>query len=138
MSLIFILAKKEKLELALETVILDLSKKLENTHCMLYFNKFFNSPKQFEKLFDRGIYCLGTARSDRKSMAMIKDKDMKRGNIDFRYVNNVVAVKWFDNRGVTVVSTCLEECNKVSTVTRRVTGQSAKIPVPCPDIIKDY
>ena len=45
MSLIFILAKKEKLELALETVILDLSKKLENTHCMLYFNNFFNSPK---------------------------------------------------------------------------------------------
>ena len=25
----------------------------------------------------------------------------------------VVAVKWFDNRGVTMVGTCLEECNKV-------------------------
>ena len=36
-------------------------------------------------------------------MAMIKDKDIKKGNIDFRYVNNVVAVKWVDNRGVTVV-----------------------------------
>ena len=50
----------------------------------------------------------------------------------------MVAVKWLDNRGVTMVGTCLEECNKVSTVTRRVTGQSAKIPVPCPEITKDY
>ena len=51
----------------------------------------------------------------------------------------MVAVKWFDNRGVTIVGTCLETCNeKVSTVTRRVKGQSAKIPVPCPEIIKDY
>ena len=56
---------------------------------------------------------------------MKKDKDMKRGDIDFQYANNVVAVKWFDNRGVTV-GTCLEECNKVSTVTRRVKGQSAQ------------
>ena len=34
-------------------------------------------------------------------MAIMKtDKDMKRGNINSQYANNVVAVKWFDNRGV--------------------------------------
>ena len=38
----------------------------------------------------------------------------------------MVAVKWFVNHGVTMVGICLEECNKVSTVTRRVKGQSAK------------
>ena len=69
---------------------------------------------------------------------MKKDKDMKRGDIDFQYANNVVAVKWFDNRGVTMVGIYLEECNKVSTVTRRVKGQRVKTPVPCPEIIKDY
>ena len=37
-----------------------------------------------------------------------------------------------------MVGTCLDECNKVSTVTPRVKGQSTKIPVPCPSIIKDY
>ena len=37
-----------------------------------------------------------------------------------------------------MVGTCLEECDKISTVSRRVKGQSAKIPVPCPEIIKDY
>ena len=105
---------------------------------MLYFDNFFNSPTLVEKLFDKGIYCLGTVRSDRKNMAVMKkDKDMKRGDVDFQYANNVVAVKWFDNRGVTMVGTCLEECDKISTVSRRVKGQSAKIPVPCPEIIKD-
>ena len=56
---------------------------------------------------------------------------MKRDDIDFQYANNVVAVKLFGNRGVKMVGTCLQECNKVSTVTRRVKRQSAKIPVPC-------
>ena len=50
----------------------------------------------------------------------------------------MIAVKWFDNRGVTIVGTWLEECDKISTVSRRVKGQSAKIPLPCPEIIKDY
>ena len=48
----------------------------------------------------------------------------------------MVAVKWFDYRRVTVVGTCLEECNEGSTVTSRVKGQSTKISVPCPEIIK--
>ena len=63
---------------------------------------------------------------------------MKRDDIDFQDANNVVAVKWFDNSGAKMVGTCLEECNKVSTVTRKVKRQSAKIPVQCLEIIKDY
>ena len=34
-----------------------------------------------------------------------------------------------------MVGACLEECSNVSTVTRRVKGQSTKIPLPCPEII---
>ena len=37
-----------------------------------------------------------------------------------------------------MVGTCLEECNKVSAFTRIVKGLSAKIPVPCSEIIKDH
>ena len=37
-----------------------------------------------------------------------------------------------------MVSTCLEKCDKISTVYGRVKGQSAKIPVPYAEIIKDY
>ena len=134
------LGKKEKAELGLrEAVVLDLSKKLENAHCMLYFDNFFNSPTLVEKHFDRGIYCLGTVQSDWKNMAIMKKyKDMKRAEINFQYGNNMVALKWFDNRGVTMIDTCLEECNKASAVIRRGQGQSAKIPILCPEIIKDY
>ena len=45
-----------------------------------------------------------------------KNKDLKGGDIDFQYANNVVAVKWLDKRGVTMVGACLEEYNKVSTM----------------------
>ena len=62
---------------------------------------------------------------------------MKKGDIDFQCTNDVVVVIWFDNRGVSMVGKCLEECNNVSKVTLRVNVQSAKIPAPCPDIIKD-
>ena len=57
---------------------------------MIYVNSFFNFPKLVEKLFGRGIYCLCTVQSDRKNMAIMKkDKDMKRGDIDFQYANNL-------------------------------------------------
>ena len=60
------ISKKEKTELGLGgKVVLDLSKKLDNTHCMLYFDNVFNSPTLVEKFFDWGIYCFGTIRSDR-------------------------------------------------------------------------
>ena len=34
---------------------------------------------------------------------MKKDKYMKRGDINFQYLHNMVAEKWFDNRRVTTV-----------------------------------
>ena len=40
MSLILILAEREKQNFG-KIVVLDLSEKLENTHCMLYFDNFF-------------------------------------------------------------------------------------------------
>ena len=104
---------------------------------MFYFDNFFNSATLVEKLLDRGIYC--TVQSDRKNMAIMKkDKDMKSGYIDFQYANNVVTVKWFHNRGVAKVGSCLEEFNKVSTITCIVKGQSAKTLVTCPETFKDY
>ena len=38
---------------------------------------------------------------------------MKRYNNVFQYVNNMVAVKWFDNRATTMVGAYLGKCNKV-------------------------
>ena len=45
---------------------------------------------------------------------------------------------WYDNRGVTIIGSCLEGCNQILSVSRRVKGKSAKILVPCPSVIKEY
>ena len=50
---------------------------------MLYFDNFFNSPTLVEKLFSRGIYCLGTVQSDWKNMSIMKKDNDKGNDIDF-------------------------------------------------------
>ena len=62
-----------------ETDISDLSKKFDNTHCILYFDNFLKSPTLVENvnilcdmLFDSGIYYLRSVRSDQKNIAIMK------------------------------------------------------------------
>ena len=43
-----------------EEVVLQLTKDLEQSFCTVYFDNFFNSPKVIEKLFQKGIYGIGT------------------------------------------------------------------------------
>ena len=60
-----------------KSIVLNGSKKIKNCYCML----FFGSLMPVEKL---RIYCIGTALSNRKNMAKMKnDKDMKRGDIEY-------------------------------------------------------
>ena len=86
--------QKRKTELGLgETAVLDIPKKLENLYRKQYFDNFFNFPASVAKLFDKGIYCIGTVRTDRKNMAVMKkDNTMKRCDIGFQYADNIVAV----------------------------------------------
>ena len=134
------LGKKEKTEIGLgESVVLNLSQKLEGSYCTLYFDNFFNSPLLVNKLYEKGLYCVGTVRKDRRNMAVMpNDSNMKRGDIEFQFSENIAAVKWFDNRGVTLVGTALEGCDQISSVSRRAKGQSSKVTVPCPKMVKDY
>ena len=46
-----------------EEVVLQLTKDLERSFCTVYFDNFFNSPKLIEKLFQKGIYGIGTTRA---------------------------------------------------------------------------
>ena len=84
-----------------EEVVLQLIKDLEQLFCTAYFDNFFNSPKLIEKLFQKGIYGIGTVRANRKQMPkMIDDKQMKRGDCEFLFSGNTMACKWMDNRSV--------------------------------------
>ena len=81
-------------------------------YCKLYFDNVFSSPCLLAKLFDKGIYCIGTDRTDRKNIVVMKKYNaMKRDDTDFQYADKIVAVKWYDNRGVTLAGTCLEGFN---------------------------
>ena len=52
-----------------EEVVLQLTKDLERSFCTVYFDNFFNSPKLIEKLFQKGIYGIGTVRANKKKMS---------------------------------------------------------------------
>ena len=72
-------------------------------------------------------------------MAVIpNDSNVKRGDIEFQFSENIATVTWFDNRGVTLVGTALEGCDQISSVSRRAKGQRSKVTGPCPKMVKDY
>ena len=81
-------------------LFLELSKKLENRHYVLYFSNFCNSPTLVEKLFDRGIYCLGAVGSDRKKFCYYE----KKAKI-WKEVTEIfnMAIIWFLWNGLIIV-----------------------------------
>ena len=106
-------------------------------HCL--FGSFFNSSKLIEKLFQKGIYGIGTVRADRKQMPkMIDNKQTKRGDCEFLFSGNTMASKRIDNRSVLLLSSALEEMNDILSVQRREKVSNSKSLVPCPKIAKRY
>ena len=62
------LGKKQETEYNLgESAVLNLSQSVRDTYCTLYFDNFFSSSALIAKLFDDGIYGIGTVRSDAKT-----------------------------------------------------------------------
>ena len=78
------LGKKEKTEENLcPSVVLKMTECLENSYCTVFFDNFFNSPSLITKLYDRGLYGVGTARKDRVEMPeMTGDRKMRRVDHD--------------------------------------------------------
>ena len=77
-----------------EEVVLQLTKDLERSFCTVFFENFFNCPQLIEKLFQKGIYGVGTVQANRKQMPkMIDNKQMKRGDCQFLFLGNTMAGK---------------------------------------------
>ena len=66
---------------------------------------FFSSPNLIQTLFEKkNIYIIRTIWANRKNMpAFSPDKNLKRGDCEFKTCKNVVCVKWMDNRVVTLI-----------------------------------
>lgn len=88
-----------------------------------------------------GVKCIGTVRPNRTGGAtLMTDKElMKRGRgaFDYRSAEGVIAVKWFDNKCVNLLSNA-SGIMPLSTVKRWSKESKAKVMIPCPSLIPAY
>nr|XP_004207980.1 piggyBac transposable element-derived protein 4-like [Hydra vulgaris] len=111
----------------------------------LYFDNWYTSLESVKTLFTQRIACVGTVRSNRlKNIELPTDKVMKKqgrglATLLTTNVDNVElrVVKWFDNRGVTLLSSYVA-VNPLSTVQRWDRKTKSKINVTRPSIVSTY
>ena len=107
----------------------------------VYFDNFFTSVPLLEELKKRGIPATGTIRINRLPglpPSSIKEMEKKeRGTMSVCSTKDLCAVRWADNKVVTVLSNRLTEepsskCKRYSKI------QKCKIDVPQPNLIRMY
>jgi len=93
-------------------VVLQLTETLPTDKCYKVFaDNFFTSVPLIEKLQERGMHYFGTVRPNRLPGCVLQNESelKKRGRGSFVHkveqTRNIVAVRWFDNRSVNLLST---------------------------------
>lgn len=112
---------------------------------LIVADNYFTGPHLVSELTSRGIAYVGTVRENRlKSCKLMDEKSMKkkgRGACDFSVAScenkSMVAVKWYDNRPVTLLSNC-SGVEPTVTVKRWDKKTKYHILVECPAVILDY
>ena len=67
---------------------------LEDMYCAILFDNSFNSLSFIRKLFDKGLYGIGTARMNEKGMPKMKpDNQMKRGDQEYQFNDKIACCK---------------------------------------------
>lgn len=105
-----------------------------------FFDNYFTSISLMEEMTSRGYLASGTCRDNRTEKCPISDKNwMKkkpRGSADFRMSEGVLAMKWKDNKDVTVVTNFDSSTMKTA---RRYDRNARKFTtVPQPTCIDNY
>lgn len=109
----------------------------------VFADNFFTSLALVEALKARDIFYVGTVRVNRlKGCPLQNEKELKkvgRGAFDevVDLTSGAVAVRWFDNRTVDLLSTYVGAEPTVD-VQRYDKKQKRIIKVPCPAIVKEY
>lgn len=127
-------------------IVLRLLEKVpRNVWHKIYCDNWFTSPNLQVCLWKQGIASVGTARGNRlMGLKTENDKDMKkkgRGSIDVHTTvvedTQLNAIKWYDNRGVTLLST-FAGVQPTKTVQRWDKKQKEMVDVECPSIVTVY
>uniref|UniRef100_A0A3Q2EIN5 PiggyBac transposable element-derived protein domain-containing protein n=1 Tax=Cyprinodon variegatus TaxID=28743 RepID=A0A3Q2EIN5_CYPVA len=106
----FKVMSKSELGLSGDVVMKLASTLPEGQNYKMYADNYFTCVPLLVKLLDRGIHYVGTARQVRLPNCNLEDeKSLKkkgRGRYDVRVEgnHNICAVKWYDNRAVTLLS----------------------------------
>lgn len=127
-------------------VVLQLCSSLpERDNNLIVADNFFTGPHLVCELTRRGISYIGTVRENRlQSCKLMDEKAMKmqgRGTCDSCVAScgdrSMIAVKWFDNRPVTLLSNCTG-VEPVTSVERWDKKEKSRISVECPAIVPEY
>lgn len=121
-----------------EKVVTTLVKCVENSKKLVVFDNFFTSYKLMIVLHSKGLYSCGTVRCNRKGLpSFLKEKaKLQRGEFQFETKGRVAAVKWMDNKAVTLLSTAHNP--KDTAVVARRNKDGTRVDVPCPLVVEQY
>ncbi|KAF3850594.1 hypothetical protein F7725_012366 [Dissostichus mawsoni] len=109
----------------------------------IYADNYFTCVPLVVKLLDRGIHYVGTARQVRlPNCNLEEEKSLKkkgRGSFDIRVEanHNICAVKWYDSRVVTLVSSFAEP-HPVQNIQRWDKANKTYVEVERPSIVATY
>ncbi|XP_018020808.1 piggyBac transposable element-derived protein 3-like [Hyalella azteca] len=109
----------------------------------LFYDNWFSSVDLSSKLKESGILNVSTVRANRlKGCIMENDKKLQkegRGSFDYRVETNrdVIAVKWFDNKSVHLLST-YAGITPEDTVKRWDKKRNKHIEINRPFVVKEY
>lgn len=112
---------------------------------LLYFDNWFTSVPLIKYLAEKGIWSCGTVRPNRlPGLKLSDDSEMKkkgRGTFEeWKSVgedNTLTVVKWYDNKGVTLISS-FAEAKPVDDATRFDRANKRNIKITRPFMVKTY
>ena len=121
-----------------DKVVYEMTKSMYGNYHEVYIDNFFTSVPLLEYLFSHQVLCCGTLRTNKKYLPknLAKDKDLKRGDFDYRVSKDGICVyKWRDNRPVHVISNFH---GSQSAIIKRKNKDGSELMILCPNAVKDY
>lgn len=115
----------------------------EGKNFKLYFDNWFSSLQLAIALKERGIFCVGTIRSDRMGgCSLSSEAQLKlsgRGSYDWRVETegNVALIRWYDRKAVNFVCT-YSPVDPEGKCKRWSAADKKSIEIKCPNVVKEY
>ena len=104
--------------------------------CKNLFN-FFSSTTLIQRLYDNGLHGIGTVRKDQNhTLALKADKELKRGDSQILYHNNIMVCKWMDDKLVHMILSPVDGFNTMPSLQCRAKGSATRTVQNCPTVIK--